>query len=33
LTVDYPEDWERLERLVDAGEAVLPEIDRSRVSA
>jgi CMP-N-acetylneuraminic acid synthetase len=26
LSVDYPEDWERLERLVDAGDAVLPEI-------
>ncbi len=31
LSVDYPEDWERLERLVDAGEAELPEIDPERV--
>jgi N-acylneuraminate cytidylyltransferase len=33
LSIDYPEDWDRLERLVDSGEAVLPEIDRDRVSA
>jgi N-acylneuraminate cytidylyltransferase len=26
LSVDYPEDWQRLERLVDSGETVLPEI-------
>ena len=32
LSVDYPEDWVRLERLVAAGEAVLPEIKRSRVA-
>ena len=28
LSIDYPDDWERLERLVDSGEAALPEIDR-----
>jgi CMP-N,N'-diacetyllegionaminic acid synthase len=32
LSVDYPEDWERLERLVDAGGAALPEIESEPVS-
>jgi N-acylneuraminate cytidylyltransferase len=31
LSVDYPEDWERLERLVASGEAVLPEVESDRV--
>ena len=32
LSVDYPEDWERLERLVDLGEAALPEIQTRHMS-
>jgi CMP-N,N'-diacetyllegionaminic acid synthase len=31
LSVDYPEDWLRLERLVSTDEAVLPEIKQGRV--
>lgn len=33
LSLDYPEDWELLERLVHSGEAVLPEIESDRVRA
>jgi hypothetical protein len=32
LSVDYPEDWVRLERLIASGEAVLPEIRKGRVA-
>jgi N-acylneuraminate cytidylyltransferase len=28
LSIDYPEDWERLEKLVSTGEATLPAIER-----
>jgi CMP-N,N'-diacetyllegionaminic acid synthase len=30
LSIDYPEDWARLEQLVTSGEAVLPEVDKRR---
>ncbi len=30
LSIDYPEDWARLEQLVTSGEAVLPEIEKGR---
>jgi CMP-N-acetylneuraminic acid synthetase len=29
LSIDYPEDWDRLERLLSSGEAKLPAIGRS----
>jgi CMP-N,N'-diacetyllegionaminic acid synthase len=32
LSVDYPEDWERLERLLESGEAVLPETKQRSVA-
>jgi N-acylneuraminate cytidylyltransferase len=31
LSVDYPDDWERLEQLLDSGAAALPEIGSERV--
>jgi N-acylneuraminate cytidylyltransferase len=31
LSIDYPEDWARLEQLVASGDAVLPGIDKARV--
>jgi CMP-N,N'-diacetyllegionaminic acid synthase len=31
LSVDYPDDWDQLEQLLDSGAASLPEIDSERV--